>query len=158
MPIVSSFLLKIGMITESFMWILLLFKVEKNTGELKNGSRNSHSRRYCMHAHMWSFHYKIQIWNTEHIQTWRYLDDPNYTLIHFRLCGVLQLKNSLSVHFFKWVFPIFFALGIFIFSAYFQHSLENAAFGGFFFYLLKFYFWFMSLRVIYFILMKPFLC
>lgn len=107
MPIVSSFLLKIGMIRVLHV-NPIIFKVEKNTGDLKNGSRNSHSRRYCMHAHMWSFHYKIHTWNTEHIQTWRYLDDPNYTLIHFRLCGILQLKNSLLVHFFKWVFPIFF--------------------------------------------------
>lgn len=87
--------------------------------------------RDATHTHILvRFHYKIHFGNTEHIQPHKHFDNLNYMLIHFRWGRVLQFKNQfIHLPLFKLVFPIF-VHGIIIFSAYLQHSLENATFGG----------------------------
>lgn len=151
MSVVSFLLLKIGNITDSFIWTLSFFEVEENTGKLRNSSRNSHSRRSYMHTYT----YRIPLQNTLmkywtqaplQILWWSKLHVSRF---HFVWSTKIKKKKiSLAVYLYlNWCFWYLFACRILIYSAYLQHSVEDATSGGISILLtfLTFDFWFMSL-------------
>lgn len=105
------------------------FEVEKNTWLFKNGSRNSHSRKCCVHTHTC----RIVLQNTfETLNT----HTP-------QICRTLQFKNQfISSPLFKLIFSVFFFVrGVLIFSVYSSAQFGNSTFGRIFVLLTCFSIW-----------------
>lgn len=104
------------------------FEVWKNTWLFKNGSRNSHSRKCCVHTHTC----RIVLQNTfETLNT----HTP-------QVCGTLQFKNQfISSPLFKLMFSVFFFSVILIFSVYSSAQFGNSSFGRIFVLLTCFSIW-----------------